>query len=263
MALALAVALALITLVSMYLFAGKFWWFPALASQHGGAIDEQIVRTFWLTGIIFFFAQLGLAWAIYRYRARGQRATYSHGNNTMEMVWTVATAILFIGINLVGQKVWADRMVAGAPPNSLQIEVVGQQFAWNIRYPGPDGKFGKTDVKFVDDSAGNPLGVDPNDAAGKDDMTLPTMAVPINRPVEIILRTKDVTHAFAVRELRVKQDTVPGLTLRVHFTATRIGQYEIACMELCGLGHYKMRSFIDVLSEPEYEKWVKERAVQP
>lgn len=262
MALALAVVLALITLISMVLFAGHYWWFPVLASQHGAAIDEQIVRTFWLCGVIFFCAQMGLAWAIYRYRSRGGRGHYSHGNNTLEGVWTVATAVLFIGVNLLGQKVWAERFLTRAGPGALQIEVTGQQFVWNIRYPGPDGKFGRTDVKFVDDSAGNPLGVDPKDPDGKDDITVPTMAVPVNRQVEVILRSKDVTHAFFVRELRMKQDTVPGLSIRIHFIPTRIGQYEIACAELCGLGHYKMRSFLDVLSEQDFEKWLKERAPQ-
>lgn len=262
MALALAVVLALITVISTYLFAAKYWWFPLLASQHGGAIDNQLVRTFWLTGVIFVAAQFALAWAIFRYRARGQRAAYSHGNNKMEALWTAATAVLFIGINLVGQKVWAERMLTPAPQGAEQIEVVGQQFAWNIRYPGADQKFGRTDLKFIDDTAGNPLGVDPDDPAGKDDITVPTMAVPLNRPVEVILRTKDVTHAFYVRELRVKQDTVPGLTLRVHFTPTQTGNFEIACAELCGLGHYKMRSFIEVLAEGDYEKWLKERQPQ-
>ena len=195
MALALALVLALITLISTVLFAGRFWWFPVLASQHGGAIDQQIIRTFWLCGIIFLAAQLGLAWAIFRYRGRGQRADYSHGNTTLEAFWTAATAILFIGINLLGQKVWAERMISRAAPGALRVEVTGQQFAWNVRYPGPDGKFGRTDPKFVNDSAGDPVGVDPRDPAGKDDITVPTMAVPVNRQVEIILRSKDVTHA--------------------------------------------------------------------
>ncbi len=262
MPLALALALALITLASMYVFAARIWWFPVLASQHGGAIDHQMMRTFVLCGVIFFFAQMGLAWAIFRYRARGQQARYSHGNNTMEALWTAATAILFLGINLVGQSVWAERYFTRAAPGSIQIEVVGQQFVWNMRYPGPDGKFGRTDLKLVDDSAGNPLGLDSKDPAARDDIVVPTMAVPVNRPVELILRAKDVTHSFFVRELRLKQDTVPGMVIRVHFTATRVGQYEIACAELCGLGHYKMRSFLDVLSEQDYQKWLKERAPQ-
>lgn len=259
MAIALALALVLITGISMALFAGRVWWFPVLAAQHGAAIDHQFMLTFVITGIIFFLAQMGLGWMVFRYRGKGQKATYLHGNNRMEVLWTTATAILFIGLNLMGQKVWAERMFTGAAPGSLQIEVTGQQFAWNMRYPGPDGKFGKTDVQYVDDSAGNPLGIDSKDPAGKDDIVAPTMAVPVNRPIELILRSKDVTHAFFVRELRLKQDAVPGMMIHVHFTPTRIGQYEIACAELCGLGHYKMRSFIDVLSEADYEKWLAER----
>ena len=262
MALALAVVLALITIASMVPFAFQYWWFPVLASEHGGTIDQQIVWTFVLCGIIFFAAQIGLGWLVFRYRARGQQAHYSHGSKSLEVVWTVATAIMFIGINLLGQKVWAERYFSSAPPGALQIEVVGQQFVWNIRYPGPDGKFGRTELKFVDDAAGNPLGLDDTDVDARDDIVLPTMAVPVNRPVELILRSKDVTHSFFVRELRLKQDTVPGMVIRAHFTATRLGQYEIVCAELCGLGHYKMRSFLDVLSEQDYEKWLEEQAVE-
>lgn len=260
MALALALVLGLITISSIVIFAGRYWWFPVLASQHGGATDQQTILTFVLTGVIFFFAQMGLGWAIFRYRGRGRQTQYSHGNNRLEFVWTAATAILFIGINILGQQVWAARRLTPPDSSALRIEVVGQQFAWNMRYPGPDGKFGKTDVKFVNDSAGNPLGLDPSDPAGKDDVVAPTMAVPLNRPVELLLRAKDVTHSFFVRELRVKQDAVPGMAVSLKFVATRPGQYEIACAELCGLGHYKMRSFIDVLPQAEYEKWLKDRA---
>lgn len=262
MALALALVLALITIASMIGFAGRYWWFPVLASAHGSAIDQQIIWTFVLCGVIFFAAQIGLGWMIFRYRGRGQQSIYSHGSNRLEVAWTAATAIMFIGINLLGQRVWAERYFSRASAGAIQIEVVGQQFVWNIRYPGPDGKFGRTDIHLVDDAAGNPLGLDPADAAARDDIVVPTMAVPVNRPVELILRSKDVTHSFFVRELRLKQDAVPGMVIRVHFTATRPGQYEIVCAELCGLGHYKMRTFLDVLSEQDYEKWLQERAVQ-
>src|SRR5216684_4012988 len=123
---------------------------------------------------------------------------------------------------------------------ALQIEVTGQQFAWNFRYPGPDGKFGRLKPELVNASGGNPQGLDPADPDGKDDVVVPVMAVPVNREVELLLRSQDVTHAFFVRELRLKQDTVPGMLIRVHFTATETGTYEIPCAELCGLGHYRM-----------------------
>jgi len=261
MALALAVVIALITIISTVLFAAKYWWMPALASAHGGAIDQQIVLTMVITGVIFLAAQLGLAFVILRYRGRGQTASYLHGNNRLEVIWTAATAVLFIGLNLMGQHVWAERHFRPAADDALKIEVVGQQFVWNIRYAGADGQFGRTDVQFVDDAAGNPLGIDPEDPAGKDDIVVPTMAVPLNRQVEILLRSKDVTHSFFVRELRVKQDAVPGMVIPLHFVATAPGNFEIVCAELCGLGHHKMRSFIEILPEEDYQKWLQERAV--
>ena len=262
MALALALVLALITISSMVVFAGQYWWFPVLASEHGGAIDEQIVWTFVLCGVIFFAAQIGLGWAdlplprpgpadslLSRQQPDGSGLDGSHHHHVHRD-------------QPAGAEGLAERYFARAPRGALQIEVVGQQFVWNIRYPGPDGKFGRTDIHLVDDAAGNPLGLDDTDAAALDDIVVPTMAVPINRPVELILRSKDVTHSFFVRELRLKQDTVPGMVIPAHFTATRLGQYEIVCTELCGLGHYKMRSFLDVLSEQDYEKWLEERAVE-
>ena len=114
----------------------------------------------------------------------------------------------------------------------------------------------------MNDSGGNPLGVDSKDPAGKDDITAPTMAVPVNQPVELILRSKDVTHSFFVPELRLKQDTVPGMRIRIHFTAEKVGKYEIACAELCGLGHYKMRSFLEVLEPADYQKWLQDHATK-
>lgn len=260
MPLVFALLLVLITLTLVGPLVGKIWWLPVLSSAHGAAIDKQFLFSMILCAVIFIPAQLGLAYVIVRFRDRGQGAKYSHGNNKLEAIWVIATAVFFLGMNLMGQRLWAERQFEKAPAGALQIEVTAQQFVWNMRYQGPDGKFGRTDPKLISDSGGNPLGLDTSDPVAQDDIVAPTMAVPINRPVELILKTKDVTHSFFVRELRLKQDTVPGMVIRVHFTATRLGKYEIACSELCGLGHYKMRSFLDVLSEPDYEKWLKERS---
>jgi cytochrome c oxidase subunit 2 len=113
------------------------------------------------------------------------------------------------------------------------------------------------------ESTGNPLGLDPdNDPAARDDIVMPVMAVPVDRPVEVLLRSKDVIHSFAVRELRLKQDAVPGLSTRLHFTASKVGRYEIPCMELCGLGHYQMRSFLEVKSDAEFQQWLVDAAIQ-
>ena len=255
----LAITIWIITLIIVVLFAGRVWWFPESASSHGAQVDTQFVYTLIVTGVIFILAQVALGYFIMRYRERpGQKATYSHGNDKMEIIWTTATTVLFYVMVLLGFQVWIEMYIQAASEDALQIEVTGQQFAWNIRYPGPDGLFGSTSPELIDDSAGNPLGLDPDDPAGQDDIVLPTMAVPVDRPIELLLRSKDVTHGFSVRELRVKQDTLPGMVIPLRFTATKLGKYEIACAELCGLGHHRMRSFIDVFSEEDYAEWLRE-----
>lgn len=253
----LAATIWLITLVTAVAFAGQYWWFPQSASSHGSLLDWQFVVTLIVTGVVFIAAQVALGYAVVRYRDKpGAETRYSHGSNKLEVLWTTATAVLFFLMVLPGQKIWADLYIREAPRDALRLEITGQQFAWNIRYPGPDGQFGRTSPELIDDSAGNPVGLDFEDPAAQDDLVLPTMAIPVNRPIELLLRSKDVTHSFFVRELRIKQDTVPGLLIPLRFTATRTGQFEIACAELCGLGHHRMRSFIDVLTEADYRQWL-------
>ena len=206
-------------------------------------------------------SQLALGWVVFRYSAeRGGRASYSHGNLTMEVLWTLATLVLFVGLGIYAKRAWAEVHFRGASPGAIPIEVQGQQFKWYFRYAGSDGKFGRIDPQYVKDSEQNFFGLDPNDPAGKDDIVTPVIAVPVNREVELVIRSKDVTHSFYVRELRLKQDAVPGMVIRIHFTATQVGQYEIACAELCGLGHHQMRSFLQVMSEADYQKWLREQA---
>ncbi len=253
----LAVTIWLITLVTAVAFAGRYWWFPPSAASHGAALDGQFVITLLVTGVVFIAAQVALGYLLIRYKDKpGAQASHSHGSTKMEIVWTSATAILFFLMVLPGQSIWADLYIREAPADALQIEITGQQFAWNMRYPGPDGQFGRTSPELMDDSAGNPVGLDFEDPNAQDDLVLPTMAIPVDRPIELLLRSKDVTHSFFVRELRIKQDTVPGLMIPLRFTATDTGQFEIACAELCGLGHHRMRSFIDVLSEADYQQWL-------
>jgi cytochrome c oxidase subunit 2 len=232
----LAFILVAFTFSTIYVFAARIWWPPETISPMGPAIDAQLIRTLIICGVIFFLAQLALAFVILRYRDRGQRAHYSHGNNTMEIISTSATAILFLALGIAAES------------------------AWNFRYPGPDGTFGRTDPTLINDSAGNPLGVDFDDPAAEDDIITPVMAVPLNQEVEVILLSKDVLHSFFVRELRFKQDTVPGLAIRLHFTANKVGRYEIVCAELCGMQHHRMRTYLQVLPPDEYQSWLQEQA---
>ncbi|MDX6404253.1 MAG: cytochrome c oxidase subunit [Blastocatellia bacterium] len=254
----LGIAIWLITLGSVGMFVSKHWWFPESISEHGGAVDRQFTITILVVGISFAAAQIGLGWVVWKYRdtSAATRATYSHGNNRLEVIWTVVTAIVFISLAVMGQRVWASLHLHAAPPGSYTVEVVAQQFSWNFHYHGKDNVFGRTDPKLIDDSALNYVGIDDTDPNAKDDSVVSTLVVPVNRPVELILKSKDVTHSFFVPQLRFKQDLVPGMAIPVHFTVTKTGKYELACAELCGMNHYKMKSYMLVLPENEFNELI-------
>jgi len=207
------------------------------------------------------------------HRSRNPVADYagvrSHASSYLEIGVAIVEAVLLIGFSI---PLWAAR-VDHLPSESeaLVVEVTGEQFAWNVHYPGPDGKFGRTDIKLLDMQS-NPLAIDRDDPAAKDDVTtLNQLYLPVNKPIIVRLRSKDVIHSFGVPEFRVKQDAVPGLTIPIWFTPnvttaemrTRTGnsefQYEIACAQLCGLGHAKMRGFVTVVSADEFQKWMDDK----
>jgi len=254
----LGLAIWIITIASVAMFVTKHWWFPESITEHGPLVDHQFMITIIVCGIAFAAAQVGLGWVVWKYRdsSAATRATYSHGNNRLEVVWTVVTAIVFISLAVMGQRVWASLHLHAAPPGSYTVEVVAQQFSWNFHYHGKDNVFGRTDPKLIDDSALNYVGLDETDPNAKDDSVVSTLVVPVNRPVELILKSKDVTHSFFVPQLRFKQDLVPGMAIPVHFTVNRPGKYELACAELCGMNHYKMKSYMLALPENEFNELV-------
>jgi cytochrome c oxidase subunit II len=252
---ALAVIIWILTFLSVLIFACKKWWLPPSISEHGPALDRQFMLTILIVGIAFSAAQIGLGYMLWKYRdsSSGERAVYTHGSNRLEILWTVITAVIFISIAVMGQSVWASLRLNAAPAGSYQVEVVAQQFQWNFHYPGKDGLFGRTDPKLIDDSSLNFVGLDETDPNAADDSVVTALAVPVNRPTELILRSKDVIHSFWVPPLRFKQDLVPGMAIRVHFTANKVGKYELACAELCGQLHFKMKSYMLVLPENEHK----------
>jgi cytochrome c oxidase subunit 2 len=258
----LAPVVWILTVVICYFFVAQTWWFPPPISEHGVIYDAQFMRTLWVVGIIFFLAQFALGYAIVKFRDTGGRAGYSHGNNKLEAIWTSAAAVLFIGLVLMGANIWAKVHFEDAPAGAMQVEVMAKQFAWSFRYPGPDGVFGKTDLKLINDAAGNPMGIDEKDPAGKDDIVSASLKVPAGKPVKLLLRSRDVIHNFFVRELRLKQDLVPGMDIPFHFQTNKdvSGTYEVPCSELCGLGHFQMRTTMQVMSEPEFEQWKQQQA---
>src|SRR6266850_854558 len=251
---ALAVIIWILTLLSVLLFVSGKWWFPTAISAHAPALDRQFLITIIVVGISFTAAQVGLGWMVWKYRDTGKpgdRALYTHGSNRLEVVWTVITAVIFISLAVMGQSVWANLRLNDAPPGSYSVEVVAQQFQWNFHYPGKDNVYGRTDPKLIDDAALNFVGLDETDPNAKDDSVTAALAIPVNRPVELRLRSKDVIHNFWVPPLRFKQDLVPGMEIKVHFTATKVGKYELACAELCGQLHFKMKSYMLVLPDDE------------
>jgi cytochrome c oxidase subunit 2 len=260
MGLILLCVIWLITLASTYFFLAKTWWMPAGASAAAAAIDHQFAITFVVMGIVFVAAQMTLGYVVWKYRDHSGAGTvaYSHGNVKLEILWTSLTAILFVGLNLIGSPTWASERFRPAEAGAVRVEVTGLQFAWYFRYPGPDGKFGATKPELEDASSGGEgaLGLDSADPASKDDIVTGTMELPVGREAEIILRAHDVIHSFFVPAMRFKQDAVPGLAIHMHFTPTQTGTYEIACAELCGLGHYKMHGVVNVVSQQEFDRWI-------
>ncbi len=254
---ALALFIWLMTLLSVWMFMSGRWWFPPAISEHGPAYDRQFLLTIIVVGVAFAAAQIGLGIAVWKFGSRSgdtSRAVYSHGNNRLEMIWTVVTGMIFISLGILGQQVWAGLHFNQAPAGASQVQVLAQQFQWNFHYAGRDGQFGRTDSAKIDDASLNFIGLDAEDPASKDDIIVSTLVTQADRPAHLILRSRDVTHSFWVPQLRFKQDAVPGLNIDVHFTPKTIGQYEIACAELCGQLHYRMKAYMLVLPADEYNE---------
>jgi len=246
-----------------YFFFAKTWWFPPPINEHGAAYDAQFMRTLVVVGIIFILAQFALGYVIMRFRDDGRgRAAYSHGNNRLETLWTSATAILFLSLVVMGTKIWAGVHFDEAPPDAMVIQVLAKQFSWSFRYPGPDGKFARTDLKLVNDATGNPFGIDDRDPDAKDDIVSASLKVPVGKPILLKMNSYDVIHNFFVRELRMKQDIVPGMEIPIHFQADQIGIYEVPCSELCGLGHFQMRTTMQVMSMADFQAWQQQMLAQ-
>lgn len=259
MARALAATIALILLLTCGLFVVHPWWFPYSISASASSIDHQFAVTFVVCGILFALAQGTLAWFVWRYTGNRQGAEMRGGrdNARLERAWAAVATVLFVSLGVVGYRVWARTTMQEPAPGALRVEVWGEQFAWYFRYPGPDGQFGPVHPNLMNDGMGNYLGLDrDHDDAARDDIVTATLTVPADRPVELMVRSKDVIHSFFVRELRIKQDAIPGSISAIHFTAHRTGRYEIICSELCGLGHYKMHADLDVVTADEFQEWL-------
>lgn len=239
----------------------KFLGLPELASVHGADVDRLILYVHLLMGALFVGWLSYFLYAIFRFNNRNNpKANYtgvtSHASTYVEGAVAVVEAILLIGFAV---PLWA-KVADDIPKDALNIRLIAEQFAWNSRYPGKDGVFGRQDFKLV--SATNPLGDDPNDPAGKDDVVPPPgeMAIPVNKPVVIHISSKDVVHSFKVNPLRVTQDAIPGLSIPMWFEATKEGHYMINCAQLCGNSHAFMRGHFFVKSDTDYNTWLAEKS---
>ena len=262
MKLALRLSLLAITAGCAWLFIQHPWWFPVGASSQAAALDSQFRTAFLLLGILFLVGQLLLAFFL----GRPRDGRPSRGDWRLETAWTVGLAAVFFWFNFSGGRLWSAMMMP-MPANAteeVQVEITGAQFQWYFRYPGPDGVFGRVDAqKFARPEEGNPLGLDPADPAGKDDFLSPMLVLPADRPAHLTLRAQDVVHSVFIPAMRFKQDTVPGMDIHAHFTPTKTGTYELACAELCGLGHYRMQAKVRVVGEEEFDRWLKSHRPSP
>jgi cytochrome c oxidase subunit II len=232
-------------------------YMPIQASAHAAEIDHMTVLVHWLMLVLFVGWGAFFVFVLFRFRSGANpRASYTGAKGKISKGLEVAVAVIEV-VLLVFYAIpaWATRVSQFPPENeAVVVRVIAEQFAWNIHYPGPDGRFGRTDISKV--SADNPIGLDRADANAKDDVaTINQLYLPENRPALVQLSSKDVIHSFGLYEMRVKQDAIPGMTIPVWFVPTRLGDYEIVCSQLCGLGHFRMRGFITIQSDEEFRKW--------
>ena len=216
-------------------------WLPEDVSTFGGEIDSLFFLIYYITAVAFILVTVLMVVFLFIYRDRGdRRATYSHGNTTLEIIWTIVPAAILIVLAFMSVNTWA-KVKRHPPPSDFEIAVAAKQFNWDVSYPGADGKLGTDDdVKFDND-----------------------LHVPVNKVVRIQLTARDVIHSFFLPNLRLKQDAVPGRNILVWFEATKPGKYELPCAELCGFGHSGMRGWLFVHPLEEFETWARDNKAGP
>ena len=261
-----AVVVAVIALVSAAIFALHIWWLPPDISVHGGGIDRQLNETMVVAGVLFVLAQLALAAFVWRAGEKQQPRpvkVFPGGATPMVVVATVLVGFEILVLTFVGSKLWAGVYQTPHAPGSLQIEVQAEQFAFYFRYAGKDGKFGGMHPELMNDATENFFGLDPaNDTTARDDIVVASLVIPVDQPILLQMHAKDVNHSFYVPELRIQQDFVPGTVIPLHFTATIPGKYELVCTQLCGLGHYNMRAYVEVKTAADFNQWLKQKEAE-
>jgi cytochrome c oxidase subunit 2 len=252
---ALAVVIVLLVIGSLVFHFASPWYFTPLASNWD-TIDFTVDVTFWVCGVVFVLVNLFTAYCVVRFRSRKGHNTahYEPESKRLEIILTVVTSVGVAAMLTPGLFVWGDFVTV--PDDATEFEAMGKQWHWSFRLPGADNTLGRSDVRHM--SVDNPLGVDPEDPNGQDDLIIasPIMHLPVNEPVKALLRSTDVLHDFAVPQFRVKMDLVPGLVTYQWFTPTVPGTYDVLCEEHCGVGHFAMRGRVVVDEPAQYQAWL-------
>ncbi|MCW2318238.1 cytochrome c oxidase subunit 2 [Rhodoblastus acidophilus] len=233
------------------------WWTTPIATNWTN-IDSTLSLTFWLTGVAFVLVISFLGWCVWRYRHHaGRVAHYEPESGRLEIWLGAITAVGVVFLLAPGLIAWGKFI--NPPADAATVEIVGQQWAWYYRLPGPDGKLGRADARFV--TADNPLGVNPYDPNSKGNLIVNggDLHLPVNKPVKILLRSIDVIHNFYIPEFRAKMDMLPGSESYFWFTPTKTGTFEILCAAYCGVGHSYMRGNVVIESDDDYQKWIAQQ----
>ncbi|MEE9424603.1 MAG: cytochrome c oxidase subunit II [Methylococcales bacterium] len=251
---AIAIALVLIVIGSIWFHFWSPWWITPLASNWG-LMDDTLMITFVVTGFVFVAVNLFMAYALVRFRYReDRRAKYEPENKKLELWLTGLTTVGIVIMLAPGLIVLAD--FVHVPKDAAVIEAVGKQWQWSFRFPGKDGVLGNSKPQLI--SFQNPFGLNPDDPNGQDDVLINNseLHLPVDKPVQVLLRSKDVLHDFYVPHFRVKMDAVPGIITMLWFTPTKIGRFDIACAEYCGIGHHTMRGAVFVEDQDTFQNWL-------
>jgi cytochrome c oxidase subunit 2 len=257
-----AITIIVIAIASAIPIVRHTWVAPEDISTHGSLIDEQMSETMAEAGISFLAAQIILAIFIWKFSTPRPGAPIKNFPGGAKGL--VIAAFLLVGtealaLGAFGSKAWASVYFTPPSADAMTIQAQAGQFAFYFRYPGPDGKLAPTHPDKIDEGNQNFFGLDSSDA-DKDDIVTAELAIPANKEIHLLMHSKDLGHSFFVRELRIQQDFVPGLDVSVHFTATKPGKYEIVCTQLCGLGHYNMKAYLEVMSQSDFDGWLKQQA---
>jgi len=251
---AIAIALVIIVVASVLFHFVSPWWATPLASNWK-QMDDTLTITLVITGLFFVVLNLLIGYIVWRFRHRdGHRAAYEPENRKLELWLVGVTAVGIIALLAPGLIVYADYV--RPPREAMVMEVVGQQWQWAFRFPGKSGQLGTSDPRFV--SGTNPLGLNPDDPNGQDNVVVmgPEVHLPLNRPIKVLLRSKDVLHDFYVPPFRARMNMVPGMVTSFWFTPTKAGRFDILCAQLCGVGHYNMRGHVVVEDQAAFDAWL-------